>query len=110
MSGKTVVGQGDELPARDDADDAPTLAALVDDALRGAVPEAIVYRENDGTLEQPRDEWQRFSSVAELPEQPLDGWDELYVYTESFVYRWVGVGFNAGPERLPRSPDVLPEA
>ena len=108
MSGTTMAGGIEELPKRDDAG-APTLAALVGEALDGAAPEAIVYRENAGTLEQPDDEWHRVTSVDDLPAQSLDGWDELYVYTETHVYRWVGVGFNGGPEKLPRSPEILPE-
>lgn len=109
MSGKTVAGRVDDLGGHDESDGAPALQELVDETLEGVVPETIVYRENSGSLDQLTDDWHRFSSVEDLPERPLEGWDELYVYTESFVYRWVAVGFNAGPERLPRTPDVLPD-
>ncbi|MFB6179721.1 MAG: hypothetical protein ABEI77_08365 [Halorientalis sp.] len=106
MSGKSVVGHHDDLVGRDTTAE-PTLAELVEDELDGAVPETIVYRENSGTLAEPADEWHRVSATTDLPEKPLDGWDELYVYTDAFVYRWVGVGFGAGPDKLPRSPDAL---
>jgi len=108
MSGKTAVGSVDDLQGGDRASGEPTLRAAVEDALGGAVPEAIVYRANEGSLDDPAEEWSRYDSVADLPERPVSGWDELYVYTETHVYRWLGVGFNAGPDRLPRSPDELP--
>mgnify|MGYP006290145317 CR=1 FL=1 len=92
-----------------ESDGTPTVRELVGDALNGAEPETIAYRENAGTLDAPEDRWHRFETVAELPSRAFDGWDELYVYTETHVYRWVGGGFGKGPERLPRDPGELPD-
>lgn len=107
MSGKTAVGAGDVALGRDETD-AQGIAPLVSRTLDGQEPEAIVYRENTGTLDDPVDEWHRYEDVGDLPDRTVDGWDELYVYTETDVYRWVGVGFGGGPEKVPRNPASLP--
>jgi hypothetical protein len=107
MSGKTAVGAGDVALGHDEAD-AQGIAALVSEALDGETPEAIVYRENTGTLDDPVEEWHRYEDADDLPDRTVDGWDELYVYTETHVYRWVGVGFGGGPEKVPRGPASLP--
>lgn len=74
-----------------------------------ATPTAIAYRENVGTLDAPESRWHRYDTVAELPDRPFDGWDELFVYTETHVYHWVASGFAQGPEKLPRNPETLPD-
>lgn len=108
MSGQTADGVADaqEPPA---AAGEPTVRELIADALDGERPEAIAYRENVGSLDAPESRWHRAESIAALPDRRFGGWDELYVYTETHVYRWVGVGFDAGPERLPRDPSALPD-
>jgi hypothetical protein len=108
MSGKTAVGAGDVTLGHGDVDDERGIASMVENALDGVEPEAIVYRANTGTLDDPADEWERYDAVADLPDRGIDGWDELYVYTETHVYRWLGVGFDAGPETIPRDPGTLP--
>lgn len=45
--------------------------------------------------------------MTALPDGPLDGWEELLVFTDSHVYRWLEMGFNSGPTVVPRSPFVL---
>lgn len=103
---RTANASGDSKH-RDGATETPTLRTLVADAVSGSI-EKIVYRENVGTLAEREEEWHRFETASALPEQHVSGWDELYVYTDTHVYRWVGVGFDSGPERLPRDPSVLP--
>jgi len=108
MSGRTASGSVELTPEHDESTGEQTLAALVTDTLEGITPETIVYCENSGSLDQPTDEWQRYDDVADLPDHTLGGYDELYVYTETHVYRWVGVGFGGGPDVLPRDPSSLP--
>lgn len=107
MSGKTAVGAGDVALGHDEAD-SQGIATLITGTLDGQEPTAIVYRENTGTLDDPVEEWHRYEDVDSLPDRVVDGWDELYVYTETHVYRWVGVGFGGGPETVPRDPSSLP--
>lgn len=107
MSGKSVgVDTGETTPDHEGSD--ADLRTLVRDAVGDTAVTEIVYRENTGTLSAPDTEWSRFDAVADLPDGGVTGWDELYVYTESHVYRWLGVGFGNGPERLPRNPEDLP--
>jgi hypothetical protein len=107
MSGKTAVGAGGVALGHDEADP-QGIAPLVTETLDGDEPTAIVYRENTGTLDEPVDEWHRYEDVSDLPDGTVDGWDELYVYTATHVYRWVGVGFGGTPEKVPRDPESLP--
>ncbi|MFB6082771.1 MAG: hypothetical protein ABEJ94_00830 [Halorientalis sp.] len=86
-----------------------TVREVVGDAVN-TVPESIAYRENVGTLDAPEERWHRYETVAELPDRAFDGWDELYVYTETHVYHWVAGGFAQGPDRMPRDPGSLPDA
>jgi hypothetical protein len=90
------------------SDGEPTVRDVVGDAVDTA-PEQIAYRENVGTLDAPEEQWHRYETVAELPDRAFDGWDELYVYTETHVYHWVAGGFAQGPERVPRDPESLPD-
>jgi hypothetical protein len=69
--------------------------------------EDIYHRECRGTLSELEEQWHRYESVEELPELPLDGWEELVVYTDDQVLRWVETGFQSGPTRTPRSPRAL---
>lgn len=107
MSGKSMGVDTGDATAGHTASDAD-LRTLVREAVGDTAVTKIVYHENTGTLSAPDTEWSRFDAVADLPDGGVEGWDELYVYTDSHVYRWVGVGFGNGPERLPRSPDNLP--
>ncbi|WP_335999138.1 hypothetical protein [Halorientalis halophila] len=90
------------------SDGEPTVRDVVAGAVDTA-PESIAYRENVGTLDAPEERWHRFETVAELPDRTFDGWDELFVYTETHVYHWVAGGFAQGPDRLPRDPASLPD-
>jgi len=92
-----------------DSDGEPTVREVVEAAV-DTVPESIAYRENVGTLDAPEERWHRYETVAELPDHAFDGWDELYVYTETHVYHWVAGGFAQGPDRMPRDPESLPDA
>lgn len=67
----------------------------------------VRYRECRGTLSEREEQWHRYESIESLPETPLDGWEELVVYTDEHVFRWVETGYQSGPTRLPRSPRAL---
>jgi hypothetical protein len=108
MSGKTAVGATSDERDRADGPATQSVRAVARDALGDRRATAVAYRENVGTLDDPEERWHRGEDVAALPDREFDGWDELYVYTEEHVYRWVAVGFGSGPERLPRDPDALP--
>jgi hypothetical protein len=72
--------------------------------------EQVLYREQRNTLSDPEYVWREYESVADLPQLPLDGWEELVVFTDARVYRWVQTGFESGPTVVPRNPNaILPE-
>lgn len=108
MSGKTAVGAATDERDRGDDPAAESVRGMARQALGDREAAAVAYRENVGTLDDPEKRWHRGDGVADLPDREFDGWDELYVYTEEHVYRWVAVGFGSGPERLPRDPEALP--
>lgn len=99
MHGPTTTKRG-----TDEVRPEPTIGQRVLGAIGDERFETAVHRTNDGTLDDFRERTRRYESAAELPEEPLDGWAELVVYTETHVYRWVGVGYADGPTRLPREP------
>jgi len=70
-------------------------------------PEVVYHRECQGTLSDLEEQWHRYESVEILPEKPLDAWEELIVYTDKYVFRWVETGHQSGPTRTPRSPRAL---
>lgn len=51
--------------------------------------------------------WHKYQSLSEVPNVQLDGWEELVVFTDQHIYRWVQVGYNSGPAKVPRSPNLL---
>lgn len=70
----------------------------------------IFYREERGTLADSSTVWQEYTSVDELPEKPLVAWEELVVFTDEYVHRWVETGYGGQSTTLPRNPDlVVPE-
>ncbi|WP_255197538.1 hypothetical protein [Halorarius litoreus] len=71
--------------------------------------ETILYRENSGTLVDPDERWREFTSLAEVPDQPLGGWEELIVYTSKHVHRWVPTGYGNGATTVPRHPAAARE-
>lgn len=72
--------------------------------------EGAYYRKNDGTLSQSDETWAEFDRLSDLPSTDLDGWEELFVYTDQNVYHWVEAGYDAGPTVLPRDPQSLAES
>lgn len=83
----------------------PTVAERVRGAIGDEPLEVAVHRANDGSLASPRERTERYASLADLPDEPLGGWEELLVYTETHVYRWIAGGYDVGPTRLPRDPE-----
>lgn len=72
--------------------------------------ETIFHHEQCGSLNDPAMVWREYPSVDDLPQTPLDGWEELLVFTDTHIYRWVETGVTHGPTILPRDPDsVVPE-
>lgn len=69
--------------------------------------DVICHKTVSNVGDERTEEWNRYESLAELPNVKLDGWEELIVFTNQNIYRWVQVGFNSGPTRVPRSPDFL---
>lgn len=57
--------------------------------------------------QQPEYIWREYSSVTNPPHQQLDGWEELLVFTDTYVYHWVETGFDGHPILLPRNPDTI---
>lgn len=51
--------------------------------------------------------WREYTSVDDLPQKPLDGWEELFVFTDTHVYRWVKTGVSHGPTVIPRDPESV---
>lgn len=71
------------------------------------VVEAVCHCERPGPLATGSEEWRRYDSLAALPERPLDGWEELVVFTAERVYRQVGVGYDGGVTETPRTPAAI---
>lgn len=69
--------------------------------------ETVFYREERGTLDDSSTVWREFESVDELPERSLAGWEELIVFTENHVHRWVETGYGGDPTTLPRNPELI---
>lgn len=100
MHGPTTRKRTDEHAAAE-----PTIGERVLGAIGAERLEVALHLVNEGSLDDPRERTRRYESVADLPDDPLGGWEELVVYTETHVYRWVGVGYDVGPTRLPRDPE-----
>jgi hypothetical protein len=83
------------------------LRARIERAIGDETVDVILYHENDGTLTDRDEHWREFGSLADLPDQPLDGWEELLVYTSRHVYRWVLTGYANGPTTVPRHPEAI---
>jgi hypothetical protein len=81
-----------------------TLRQSVADAVGDDHVVAICHRELLGTLADPTFVWNEYTSLSALPERPLDGWEELLVFTDTDVYHWVETGYANGPTVLPRGP------
>lgn len=86
------------------------IARLVESTVGDERFEKALYRRNSGTLSEREEEWERFHRIANLPITDLEGWEELLVYTDQSVYRWVETGFGSNPTRLPRHPDSAIES
>jgi hypothetical protein len=85
-----------------------TMAATMADAVtEEEVVEAVCHCERTGPLATGGEEWHRPDSLAALPERPLDGWEELVVFTDEHVYRQVGVGYDGGVSVTPRTPAAV---
>ena len=69
--------------------------------------EKVFYREQCGSLNDPAMVWREYTSIDALPQKPLDGWEELLVFTDTRVYRWVETGVTHGPTVLPRDPEAV---
>lgn len=80
-----------------------TVAATVGDER----VQSVLYREERGTLNDSSTVWRQFGSVDELPEKPLVAWEELIVFTEHHVHRWIETGYGGDPTTLPRDPDLI---
>jgi len=84
-------------------------ATMTDVVAESEVVEAVCHCERTGPLGTGGEEYHRYDSLAALPERPLDGWEELVVFTGEHVYRQVGVGYDGGVSATPRSPAALAE-
>lgn len=69
--------------------------------------ERVFYHEQRGSLNDPAMVWQEYTSMDELPQTPLDGWEELLVFTDTHVYRLVERGGTPRPTVLPRDPESV---
>lgn len=69
--------------------------------------QTVLYREERGTLDDSSTVWRKYRSIDELPEKPLVGWEELIVFTEKHVHRWIETGYGGNPTTLPRNPDLI---
>lgn len=85
----------------------PTIGQRVERAVDDERIETILHREQQGSLDAPRSGWTEYGTVGALPARPLDGWEELVVFTTDHVYRWVETGFGRGPTVVPRSPETV---
>lgn len=84
-----------------------TIRQQVEAAIGDEAFNAALYAEEQNTLADSEVQWREFDAVHTLPDHPIDGWEELLVYTDEAVYRWVETGFNSGPDRLPRDPNTV---
>ena len=108
---KTHAGADDESPAGEpDRADHESVRERVRTALGDEAFVAAFRRRTAGPLSDPVVSRERFETVADLPEAPLDPSPmrtELVVYSESHVYRWVVTGGTVERTRLPRSPAAM---
>lgn len=82
------------------------LRKRIEEAIGDETIEAIHYLENRGTLRDPDERWHEYSSLSEVPNQALDGWEELIVYTSRHVHRWVPAGYGDHVTTVPRHPEA----
>lgn len=47
-----------------------------------------------GTLSDREEQWHQYESIESLPETPLDGWEELVVYTDEQCFGWSKPAIN----------------
>lgn len=85
----------------------PTIQQRVEAAISDEPFEMALYDEESNSLAHSQRCWRAFDTVHELPDRPLGGWEELVVFTEAYVYRWVETGYSTGPERTPRNPETM---
>lgn len=85
----------------------PTIRQRVEAAIDDERFETALYAEELNSLTNSHLRWRAVDTVQELPDRPLGGWEELVVFTETHVYRWIEMGFNGGPERTPRDPESM---
>lgn len=91
--------------------DAPTVAQLVEETVEPTERlETVLHRECRGPLGDHTEEWHEYTTAAALPDRALDGWEELLVFTDRHVYRWVEGGYDSGPTRVPRDPALFKTA
>lgn len=85
------------------------MAETMSETVAEEVVEAVCHCERTGPLETGREEWVRYDSLAALPDRPLGGWEELVVFTDEYVYRQAGVGYDGGVTVTPRTPSAIVE-
>lgn len=92
------------------ASGAATIQQVVAAAVGDESVQTVLYREERGSLNDSSTIWREYASISELPAEPLVGWEELIVFTERYVHRWVETGYGGNPTTVPRDPDsVVPE-
>lgn len=85
----------------------PTIRQRVETAIGDETFETALYGAEQKSLSDSQIRSQQIDAVANLPDHPLGGWEELVVFTEKYVYQWVKTGYSSGPQRLPRHPDSI---
>jgi hypothetical protein len=85
----------------------PTIRQSVTTSVGNEQVETVFYHEQRGSLNDPAMVWREYTSLDELPQKPLDGWEELLVFTNTRVYRWIETGITHGPTVLPRDPESV---
>lgn len=91
----------------------PTIRAQVEAELGDETFEAAVLRQTGGTPSYPDPTRTRYDRLSALPAEPFDAgavFAELVVFSETYVYRWTGSGSTAEVNRLPRTPESVPDA
>lgn len=81
--------------------------AIAADLFEDEVVEAICHCERVGPLATGEAQWHRYETLAALPDRPLDGWEEVVVFTADRIYRRVGVGYGGGTSITPRTPEAV---
>lgn len=85
----------------------PTVTHLVEAAIGDEPFDCAMFAAERNSMAEPSPEWRTVHSVADLPDEPIGGWERLVVFTPDHVYDWTANGMGHQLDRLPRHPDAF---